>query len=171
MPTAPEHDGLAHARRSLWWRRGFVVALTLFVLAGATGLLGVRSGTVHAEADGLVLDVTYPHIARPGLGIAWRVAVTSPDGFDGPVSVTVPTGWLQRLDFMDQTPAPDEQTSDGATTSYTWDVVEGTELLVVWDVRIEPGTVGWHDVDVEVAVGPDDAAQTVRARFRSWILP
>ena len=68
-------------------------------------------------------------------------------------------------------PSPDEQTSDGATTSYTWESVEGTELLVVWDVRIEPGTVGWHDVDVEVAVGPDDAAQTVAARFRSWILP
>jgi hypothetical protein len=171
LPTAPDDDGLSHARRSLLWRRAFVVALTAFVVAGAVGWLGVRTSQVRAEDDGLALVVTYPKVARPGLGIAWRVEITSATGFDGPVELTVPTGWLQRLDFMDQTPAPDGQESDGATTTFRWDSVEGTELLVVWDVRIEPGTFGWHDVDVQVETEVGDGARVVAARFRSWILP
>jgi hypothetical protein len=170
-PTPPADDGLVYARRNLWWRRAFVVVLVAFVLAGATGWLGVRTGTTRAEGDGVELTVTYPRIARPGLGVAWRVHLRSDTGFDGPVSIAVPTGWLQRLDFMDQTPAPDAQTNDGHVTTFTWDAVDGTEHLVVWDVRIEPGTVGWHDVDVEVTVGPEHGPREVSAHFRSWILP
>ncbi|MBA2313069.1 MAG: hypothetical protein H0V97_09765 [Actinobacteria bacterium] len=48
-------------------RRVVLSVLALFVLAGAAGLLGVRSRTVSASANGYDLSVTYATMTRSGL--------------------------------------------------------------------------------------------------------
>src|SRR3954471_4396441 len=75
--------------RGVWGRRALLSALVLVVLAGATGLLGVRARTVTARnpADGVTLGVHYPQVARAGLDVPFQITVHRHGGFTGKVTV------------------------------------------------------------------------------------
>nr|MDT0666122.1 hypothetical protein [Micromonospora sp. DSM 115978] len=79
----------ARGPRPSWRRRIGVGVLCAVVLAGALGLLGVRSATATASDDGYVLVVTYPQIARAGLDVPWRVEVRHDGGFEDEVTLRV----------------------------------------------------------------------------------
>src|SRR3954464_112299 len=83
--TLPEPRDPADIRRARDKRRIGLVLLTLFVLAGAAGLFGTKTGHKSAAASGYVVTVTSPQISRPGHAINYEVRVQRAGGFDGPV--------------------------------------------------------------------------------------
>jgi hypothetical protein len=76
-------------RSGVLGRRIAIALLTLVVVAGATGWLGVRSWTARAEGSGYELTLTYPRVARSGLDVAWNLRLEHPGGFDGPFTIAV----------------------------------------------------------------------------------
>lgn len=143
---------------------GFAV----FVLFGLAGLFGVRSSTSRVtSAEGLHLEVTHPHVARPGLAIALEIVVQHPDGFDGPITVTVPTGYLLMFDENGSEPEPDSSTVGAEVTSWTFEPPPGDTLTIWFDLRVEPG-VQWGR---EATVTADADGDRVAVDIRTWIAP
>lgn len=67
--TMPEPRAPYDPRKAQLKRRIGLVALLLFLVIGATGLLGSHTSSAVAESNGYRLRVTYPAISRPGLPI------------------------------------------------------------------------------------------------------
>lgn len=142
--------------------------LAVLVLAGLSGWLGVRSG--HARVGGphgLMMDVEYPQVARPGLSAALTITIHSAGGFSDPIDVSIPTSYVQAYDENGFHPDPAESTVDGERTHWTFDPPDGNTLTVWFDHRLGPGVQWRHDGDVTVAVGD----RTVRTSFTTWVLP
>jgi hypothetical protein len=55
----------AEGRFAVWVRRGFLVLLLAFVLAGVTGLLGVRTATETKTDGGYALSLRYAPSRAP----------------------------------------------------------------------------------------------------------
>lgn len=80
-------DGLESIRADIvgqWVRRAFLGLLSLVVIAGLCGFLGVRTSTAEGAEDGWHLSLDYPAVARAGLDVTWRATVTQDgDGSSG----------------------------------------------------------------------------------------
>ncbi len=142
IATAPADDGHAAQRRGLIGRRVILTIVTVFVVAGLLGFLGVRTKTV-TESDGPVeASVRFALIGRGGVAAPYAITVTSPGGFTGPIEITVDQSYLDLFDQNGIEPGPDAATSDGATVTWTFDRPPGPEFTVTLDVRIGP-SVQW----------------------------
>lgn len=163
----PVEDAPAVSRHSQRTRRGAMVVLTLFVLAGLFNLLGVRLTTSYAEAGGLEVEVLHASIGRAGLTAPLEVSVHRPGGIDGPVEVSVTSDYLDRLDQYSLDPQPDRTRAGARTTTWSWDHVDGDTHVLTIDARIEPGVHWRFDGVVEVAAGGDEA----RVEVVTWVAP
>src|SRR5947207_13799922 len=99
IPTTPPRLSERRLRRDQAVRRVLLLALAGFVVAGAVGLLGARTGSVTASGNGYRLTVQYPEVIRPGLAIRWELRLSHPDGFPGPVRVDTTLGYFDLFDF------------------------------------------------------------------------
>ncbi|MDD9350539.1 MAG: hypothetical protein PV363_17265, partial [Mumia sp.] len=88
----PEDTTTGTAR---WTTRVVLIALFLFVVAGAAGLLGVRNLTATAEDGGFTLSVNYPRLARAGLDTPLSITVSNPDGVGEEVVVGISQEYLE----------------------------------------------------------------------------
>jgi len=166
--TLPESDLLGGERRSWVIRSVTLCVIALFVLAGLTGLLGVKADSVSARSpNGLSARVTYPRRARPALAIPFKITITKPGGFDGPIDVATTTSYLAAFDENGLNPDPDSATTDASTTTWTFEPPEGDTLVVWLDTRIEPG-VQWRRRGTTTVTS---GSEKVRLDYTSWILP
>ena len=130
-------------------RRVVLTVLTLIVLAGAAGLLGVRSRTVSASAHGYDLSVTYATITRSGLSTPWSFSVHRDGGFEGPVTVATTLDYFELFDENGLDPDPSAATIDGDLLVWTFDPPEGETLSVAFDARLGPAVqTGKHATTV-----------------------
>lgn len=106
-------------------RRVVLSVLALFVLAGAAGLLGVRSRTVSASANGYDLSVTYATMTRSGLSTPWSFSVHRDGGFEGPVTVATTLDYFELFDENGLDPDPSAATVSGELLVWTFDPPEG----------------------------------------------
>ena len=140
-PTFFEENDLGRARRGRWLRRLFFVALVGLLVAGALNLLGVRTGTVSAQAAGYEIVVTYAKVTRPGLATPWTVEITREGGFPtGVVTVATTSKYFDLFDENSVDPEPVESVSDGDQTIWGFQAPRGDTMTVSLDARIEPGT-------------------------------
>ena len=79
--TVPEEPTFRRVRRAQWGRRVLLAILVAILVAGLVGLLGIRSRTAEANADGYDLQVHYASIARPGVEVPLDIQVQRGDGF------------------------------------------------------------------------------------------
>lgn len=150
-------------------RRLFVAALSLFLLAGLLGWLGVRTGTVQAEGGGYELEVRYPKVARPGLSVPWEVTIRHPGGFDGPVTVATNSSYFDLFDENSFDPDPESTTSDGERIIWEFEPPdEGDTMDVSLDTRVGPniqlGTSGRTEI-------LDEGQPVVTVEYKTWIMP
>jgi hypothetical protein len=167
--TLPEERTPGHVRRARNQRRVGLVLLVLFVLAGALGTFGTRTGTHTATAAGYTVTVTHPAVSRPGHAIRYEVEVKRPGGFDGPIRMRFSSAYFDLFDENSFGPAADSETTTGAYDIYEFAPPPGDTFTVSSDTRIEPARQRGERGEVSVL---DDAGRpVVTVRYRTRIFP
>jgi hypothetical protein len=151
-----------------WGRRIGVCGLSVIVLLGAIGLLGVRSRTVDATSNGYTLHVTYPQTARAGLDVPWRAEVHHGGGFGKELTVAVSTDYFRMFETQGFYPTPDHMADDGTFVYLTFDNPVGDEFVVDYDAYIQPSAQLGKSATVEVIVAN---SVVVTAHVKTWLLP
>jgi hypothetical protein len=168
--TLPQRRDPAQVRRARSSRRVGLVALSAFVLAGATGILGTHTSTTTVRGAGYEMTVTYPRISRPGHAIRLQVEVRRDGGFGGqPVQLRYRTDYLEMFDENAFTPAPNAETAGPGYTEDEFLPPRGEVFVMTVDTRIEParqrGENGWFSI-----VG-EDGTPVLTAEVDTWIWP
>lgn len=168
LATLPSERSLARARKGRAGRRVGTAVLLLFLLAGVTSLLGVRTGTVADDRGQVLLRVDYPQVTRAGLAVPYRVEVRRPGGFDGaPVRVAVSHTLFDRFDYQNFYPNPSAETADAEWVEYEFDPPDGEVLVWTFDVRTGPNQTGSFS---SYAVQVRDAEGVVEAEVEHRVL-
>ena len=168
LPTVPSDLSDRPSRVAVWGRRVLVGALLLLVAAGATGLLGVRTGHTSARGtDGLEVRLDYARTTRPGLSSPWTLTVERRGGFDGPIHVATTDSYLRAFDNNAIAPDPDSQTSRGDTVVWTFDPPPGDTLRVSFDASLDPGVQWRRRATTTVSTGGARAEMT----YTTWVMP
>jgi hypothetical protein len=156
-------------RRARTQRRVGITLLALFVLAGAVGALGTRTGEASARGGGYEVTVTHPTISRPGHAVRYEVTVKHAGGFDGPVRMRFSSDYFDLFDENSFGPAAESETTTGAYTIYEFAPPPGDTFVVSSDTRVEPARQRGEKGEVSVL---DDAGRpVVTVRYRTRILP
>ncbi|HEV7918754.1 MAG TPA: hypothetical protein VGO97_04180 [Solirubrobacterales bacterium] len=121
-------------------RRACTAALGIFILLGATSVLGERKTSVHAAARGYTLDVKYSRVSRPGLDTPWQVTVRRDGGFPGPVVLRTTAAYFDLFDENGLDSEPDSVEQDDRWVTMTFDDPSGDTLVIDFDARISPTT-------------------------------
>lgn len=168
IPTAPETTDVATERRGRWARRAGLAAFGLLVLLGLVGALGITTRTTSATgADGLRAELTYPVLARPGLGVPYRLVISRPAGFDRPIEVRVSLSYIEAFDENGFNPDPRDSTTLGDELIWTFDPPPGSSLTITFDSRVEPG-LQWSRGGTTTVIVDDER---LVLDHRVWILP
>jgi hypothetical protein len=168
VPTAPEESDLLRMRRSRTFRRLFMAVLFAFLALGLAGELGVQSGTAAAQGGGYELTVTYGRVTRGGLATPWSFEVHRAAGFDGPITVSTTTAYLDLFDENGFDPEPSSSTATPETVIWEFEPPDGDTLAVSLDARIEPAAQWGRSGETSVLV---DGKPVVTARYKTWIMP
>jgi hypothetical protein len=126
--------------RSAVGRRVLTALLLVVVLAGATGLLGVRTTTATTTAGGYTVSVTYAWVARAGLDAPWKVSVHRPGGFPGPVTLSVTADYFDIFESQGLDPEPATETADADRLYWTFDPPPAEDFAVDFDAYIQPAS-------------------------------
>ncbi|HYI61689.1 MAG TPA: hypothetical protein VEW93_07780 [Acidimicrobiales bacterium] len=165
--TVPEAADERAERRGLWIRRATLTALTVFVLLGATGQLGVRSGTASASDGALTATLTYPHVARPALAVPYHLVIHLDAPPQDQIEVRISSRFIDSFDENGRSPEPAESSTDGDEVIWTFDPPDGDTLTVSLDTRVEPGVQWRRTGTTSVTVGDD----SVSLDHTMWVLP
>lgn len=168
VSTAPEKRPGGAVRRARNLRRVGITGLSLFLIAGLTGQLGVHTVTRSRTAAGYRLSVTYASVARAGLAAPWRVSVQRDGGFGGPVTLRVTGAYFDLFDENSLDPDPSAMTADGRDQFFEFEPPEGDTLLVSFDARISPARQLGASGEAAVV---EDGSDVVVVRFRTRLLP
>jgi len=152
-------------------RRVGLAVLTVFVLAGAVGLLGTRTVQTRAAGGGYEVVVTHPAISRSGHAVKVELEVRRPGGFDPdqPVRLRLLSSYFDLFDGNGLTPAPQAETSDDRYTYDEFAPPPGDVLTVSVDTRVEPArNTGERG---ELAVLDERGEVLVAVGFRTRLAP
>ncbi len=167
--TLPTERPLPLVRRAQTVRRIGATLLVLFVLAGAMGLFGTKTGTTEAEAGGYRVEVTYPQISRPGHAVRFKVVIRHQGGFQDPIRVRMSSQYFDLLDENAFDPDPDSQTTDATYSYLEYKAPKGDVFVISSDTRVEPDRQRGESGDVSVLDA--QGVPIVTARFRTRIFP
>jgi hypothetical protein len=174
VPTVPETtlEGLETRRQDVagaWWRRAFLVLLTLVVAAGLAGLLGVRDATASAEEDGWSLRVRYAAVAQSGLDVPFEMTVRHAGGLGQQVTLAVTGDYFDIYETQGFHPEPSGETRDGATLYLTFDAPPSGETMTVsYDAYIQPAAQLGRKATVAVWV---DHRRVAPVELRTRLVP
>ncbi len=168
VPTAPEEPDLLRSRRARIARRLFMTGLFAVLALGLAGWLGVETATTTAEGGGYELTVTYGRVSRAGLATPWSLEVRHPGGFDGPVTISTNTKYLDLFDENGFDPQPSKSTATPDEVTWEFEAPDGDTLGVSLDARVEPGAQWGRTGETSVLV---DGKPVVTAKYKTWILP
>ncbi|HEY7043155.1 MAG TPA: twin-arginine translocation signal domain-containing protein [Nocardioidaceae bacterium] len=158
----------AHGRLAIWTRRGFLTLLTVFVLAGVAGLLGVRTSTADSHADGWGLSLSYAATARAGLDVPWQVTVTHEGGFGKDLQLAVTGDYFDIYETQGFNPEPSDVTRDGDLMYLTFTAPPGDTFVLRYDAYIQPSSQAGAGGTVSVI---DQGQRVVSVDFDTVLLP
>ncbi|HEX7248632.1 MAG TPA: hypothetical protein VF351_11095 [Actinomycetota bacterium] len=168
VPTRPEAEPVERLRRQRAARRVGIAIIGLGVVAGLANLVGVRLVEQRTTADGVTFAVTYARVTRSGLETPWKVEVSSPGGFDGPVTITTTAEYFERFDFNQWYPEPSGTVLRDDLLVLTFDRPQGDVLLVRFDGRASPtfglGSAAVTSLDTE-------GLPPLSIAYRTWVMP
>jgi hypothetical protein len=168
IPTAPEEPSLLRSRRARTVRRLFMTLLVGVLAVGLAGWLGVHTATTTVRGGGYELTVTYGRVSRPGLATPWALEIRHPGGFDGPVTVSTNSKYLDLFDENGFDPQPSKSTATPDAVVWEFDPPDGDTLSVSLDGRVEPGVQWGGTGETSVLV---DGQPVVTATYKTWVLP
>jgi hypothetical protein len=144
--------------------------LALLVGLGATGFLGVGSGTVTAAGDGTTLTVTHPRVVRAGLAVPFHVDVRRPVPSEDPVRLAVSAALLERFDFQNFYPNPAAETSSRNEVFFDFDPPPGKRFRLSLDARTAPDQNG-STQRYSVRLLSQGGGTVAAVDFRLWVVP
>jgi hypothetical protein len=154
--------------RGLWVRRGFLVILALTLVAGLVGLLGVRTSTTLAEADGWALELEHASVARPGLDVPFTATVTREGGFGQQVTLAITGTYLDLYETQGFNPEPDTTSRDGDLLYLTFEAPpDGETFVVTYDAYIQPAAQSGAGGELSI-IDQGRAVVTVDFETRVW---
>lgn len=149
-------------------RRIAIGVITLLLIVGATGYLGVHSRTVKASANGYSLTVVYPQVARAGLDVPWRATVRHPGGFSSDITLAISSHYFDIFETQGFHPNPSEESATPEFYYLTFSRPPGDTLEVSYDAYIQPGAQLGRHADTAVLV---NNVEMVRVDYRTWLVP
>ena len=168
VPTAPADNDILRIRRARRVRRVFMSVLAVFLILGLSGALGVRTRTTTVEGGGYELTVTYGQVSRPGLPTTWSFEVHRQGGFDGPITISTRSEYLDMFDENGFDPSATKVTATPEEVIWEFDPPPGDTLAVSLDARIEPAVQWGREGETSVL---EDGKPVVTARYKTWVLP
>ena len=157
------------ARTAVGWRRIFLAALLVVVVAGAVGFLGDTTRTARASGGGYELQLTYATTARAGLDVPWEVTVRHTGGFPGKSLTLAVTGdYFDIYETQGFHPDASASTRDGRTLYLTFDTPPADTFVLAYDAYIQPASQVGRSGTVGVV---QDGRQVVSLDFRTTLLP
>ena len=147
--TIPEDED---HRLESWAQKALIALLIIFVIAGATGFLGFRGGTVSDSGEGFDLEVDYPDETRGGLASPWKATVHREGGFDEPILLGVTAAYFEAFDINGFYPTPVAQIPSGDLLLMEFEPPNGDTLEVHFDARAQPDLQSGMDVVTAVVV-------------------
>lgn len=159
----------AQDRTAAWGRRVVLAGMAALVLAGAVGLLGVRTGTSTADNGTWHLSVEYASIARAGLDVPWQATVVHPGGFGKTLTLAVTGDYFDIYETQGFHPEPSAATRDAHTLYLTFDTPPSGDVFTVsYDAYIQPASQQGRDATVSVL---DHGATVASAHIDTHLLP
>lgn len=155
-------------RSAAWGRRVVLAVMTAMVLAGATGLLGVRSATSTADDGTWHLSVEHPTVARAGLDVPWQATVQHSGGFGKTLTLAVTGDYFDIYETQGFHPDPSSTTRDGDTLYLTFDTPPGDIFTVSYDAYIQPASQQGRDATVAVL---EHGAAVASVHISTHLLP
>ena len=167
-----EAHGVKHpdaAVRDMWLRRVVIAVVTIIVLVGATGMLGVRSVRLSQTTGAIDVELTYARVARPGLAVPFRLAVAGLDSAQPHViEVELPSGYVDSFDFNNLTPDAESVTRTTDAITYEFAVEDSSEFEMAFDTRVEPAVQSKRSGSARVTV---DGVLVAELEITTWIAP
>ena len=156
------------SRAVVWSRRGTLILLLLFVLAGLAGVWGVHTVTAQGSGQGYDVALRYAATARAGLDVPFEVTVSHPGGFPDDVTLQITGDYFDIFETQGFFPDPTDTTRDAETLYLTFAPPDGDTLVVSYDAYIQPSSQLGRDGTLAVVV----AGETVASLdFRTVLLP
>jgi hypothetical protein len=142
--------------------------VAVFLLLGLSGSLGVRTRTTTVQGGGYELTVTYGQVSRPGLPTPWSFELHRTGGFDGPITISSSSKYLDMFDENGFDPNAAKVTATPELVIWEFDPPPGDTLAVSLDARIEPSVQWGRQGETSVL---EDGKPVVTARYKTWVLP
>jgi hypothetical protein len=158
----------AQGRLAIWSRRGFLVLLLVFVLAGLGGFLGLRTATETDEAGGYRLSLHHATTARAGLDVPWEVTVTHAGGFGKDITLAVTGDYFDIYETQGFMPDPSDATRDGHTLYLTFAAPPGDTFVLSYDAYIQPSSQVGRDGTLSII---EDGSPVASVDFDTRLLP
>jgi hypothetical protein len=146
MSTFPAEEPESRHRHGRAARRAAVTVMALFVLTGATGFLGVKTGTARSSD----LQVDYGLVSRPGLNTPLRIHVSRAGGFSGPLTLGITQAYMSLFDLNGMYPNPSAMTVDNGTLLMEFDEPLGETFTFTLDARLGPSVQQGKSAHVSV---------------------
>jgi hypothetical protein len=155
-------------RRSRLGRRILLSLLAIFVLLGASSLLGSHTSTREASGGGYSLKLVYPAVTRPGLAVRWILFVQRRGGFTGPIDVATTSTYFNLFDFNNLDPLPSKSTTSEDLSIWEFDPPVGDTLRITFDGRLEPARQ--HGSVATTSILQNDLP-VVSIRYQTRVMP
>ncbi|HEX5510906.1 MAG TPA: hypothetical protein VFX41_04275 [Actinomycetales bacterium] len=154
---------------SPWRRRVPAILLGLFVVAGAVGLLGVRSTTATSEENGYRLTLDYASVTRTGQDSMWRLRVDADEPLSDDIVVRVTADYFDIWEHQGWYPEPSDVQRDGRFLYLTFaPPPSGNTFVVDLDAYIQPASQIGRSAQVALMV---DGRPTAPIDFTTRVLP
>jgi hypothetical protein len=169
VDTAADLDrSVAPLRRARALRRIVLAAMLAFIGLGVVGVFDPRDASVRAGAGSYKMRVSYPKVARAGLGAELAFQVQRRGGFGQPVSLATGTEYLDLFEQKGLEPQPIKSTADASRTIWTFDPPPGDVLSVRADLSLRPAVRTGRAGRTELLVGN---RLLVDASYRTRVVP
>jgi hypothetical protein len=168
--TLADVRGAAEGPLNPWPHRIGLLVLFVVVVLGATGLLGVRSGTTSAHDNGYTLSVVYPHVSRAGLDSPFRIRVHADNGtIPGDITLGISEPWFRLFETQGFFPDADSSTNDGQFVYLTFSQPgPGHDFLLEYDAYIQPAAQLGKSATIVLQI---DGHEVARTSLKTWLAP
>jgi hypothetical protein len=144
----PRHRDFEGKQAGQWLRHGFLLLLTIFVVAALLNVFGARAETEEASGAAATLKVTAPERVRGGLLYQARLEIHANQAIGAPTLV-FDKGWIEETTVNTVEPEPTETTTDARHLKIRYPPLEpGRTLTVFIALQANPSDVGTHHADV-----------------------
>jgi len=160
----PRHRDFEGKAAGQWLRHGFLLLLTIFVLAALLNAFGAKPQTEEATAAAATLKVTAPERVRGGLLYQARLEIHANEAIGAPTLV-FDKGWIEETTSNKVQPEPAATTTDPGHLKMRFSPLPpGRALTVFIALQANPNDVGTHNANVALYDADEEIASIDRTQ-------